>query len=149
GPPRMATSAVRSIQQRFIPMARTHYALLRDVLRTSASAEHRAVAAFVVGYAPNKPQVAQDLVFASSDPDQLVRNNAMRCLWAIATLANRKPELNIYFPADPFISLLNSIVSSDRNKALAVLYVLTEMRQPTILARLRDEARPVLLQMAR
>ena len=145
----MANSAVRSIQQRFIPIARTHYGWLRDVLRTSGSAEHRAVAAFVIGYAPNKAEAARDLVFACSDPDQLVRNNAMRCLWAIGTLANRKPELNVYIPANPFISLLKSIVSSDRNKALAVLYVLTERRQPAILDKIRNEARPVLLQMAR
>jgi hypothetical protein len=145
----MANSAVRAIQQRFIPIARTRYALLRKVLRTSSSAEDRAVAAFVIGYAANKAQVAQDLVFASSDPDQLVRNNAMRGLWAIAALANRKPELNIHISADGLIRLLNSIVSSDRNKALAVLYALTERREAAVLGKLRDEARSVLLQMAR
>ena len=145
----MVNAEVRAIQQRFIPIARSRLALLRDVLRNSATAEHRAVAAFVIGYAPDKAQLTQDLVYASSDPDQLVRNNAMRSLWAIASLANRKPELKISIPADPFISLLSSIVSSDRNKALAVMHALTEKRQPAILARLRDEARPVLLQMAR
>jgi len=144
----MANSAVRATQQRFIPLAGTHLSLLRDVVRNSASSEHRAAAAFIIGYAPVKAVVVEDLLYASSDANSLVRNNAMRSLWAIASLAGRKPELKIQIPADPFIGLLNSIVGSDRNKALAILSELTENRAPAVLAGLRERAQPALSQMA-
>jgi hypothetical protein len=119
------------------------------VVRNSATSEHRAAAAFVIGYAPNKAAVVEDLLYASSDASPLVRNNAVRSLWAIASLAGRKPELRIQIPADPFIDLLNSIVGSDRNKALAILSELTEKRPPAVLAGLRERAQPALAQMAR
>ena len=145
----MANSEVRAIQLRLIPLAWKHFGVLRRVLRDSAFGEHRAAAAWVLGYAPDKASVTSDLVYASGDPDALVRNNAMRSLWAIASLSTSKPELDIHIPGDPFIDLLNSIVSTDRNKALAVLSEITGNRPPNIMAELRGRALPVLAQMAR
>src|SRR5262249_39265265 len=145
----MANSEVRAIQLRFIPFARKHLEVLRRVLRDSAYDEHRAAAAWVLGYASDKAPVVNDLAHASGDPNELVRNNAMRSLWAIASLSTSKPELGIHIPCDPFIDLLNSIVSTDRNKAVAVLGVITLDRPPDIMDALRSRALPVLAQMAR
>jgi hypothetical protein len=145
----MANSEVRAIQLRFIPLARKHLEVLRRVLRDSTYDEHRAAAAWVLGYASDKAAVVTDLVHASGDPNELVRNNAMRSLWAIASLSTSKPELGIHIPCDPFIDLLNSIVSTDRNKAVAVLVGITLNRPPDVMDALRSRAVPVLAQMAR
>jgi HEAT repeat protein len=119
------------------------------VLRTAADPEQRQIAAELLGYAPNKRDVVPDLVEAVRDPDEGVRNNATRALWAIAVLGQRKPELGIRIDATPFITMLNSLVWSDRNKAAAVLSALTAGRATPVLARLRRQALPALVEMAR
>ncbi len=56
--------------------------------------EQRAMAATVIGYAPDKTKVVPDLEFAMQDPDESVRANAMRALrrsqsWPRATRPGR------------------------------------------------------------
>src|SRR5262245_35150552 len=60
--------AVRAIQDRFIVYAKRDLPELRRVLRTSSNAEERALAADVLGYAPDKRAVVSDLVYGLSDP---------------------------------------------------------------------------------
>jgi hypothetical protein len=137
----------RAIQERFIEYARD-LTQLRDVLRHSSDAEHRALAAQILGYAANKRDVIEDLVYGMNDPSEAVRNNAMRALAVIARGASgSRPTLRI--PFEPFIDLINSPVWTDRNKASFALMELTESRDPELLAKLRSRAIVSLVEMAR
>ncbi len=141
--------AVRAVQERFIVHAERHLEKLRDVLRDSTDAEQRAIAATVIGYVADKRAVLDDLQGAVRDSDGSVRNNAMRSLAIIAMLAQRQPELGIEISPTGFIGMLNSLVWTDRNKALMVLGSLTEGRDPGVLRQLREHSLPSLHSQAR
>jgi hypothetical protein len=139
----------QAAQKKFIALAALHPAILHDVLRNSADAHQRALAAQVLGYAADKRDVVADLLYGTTDPDDDVRNNCTRALWLIAKLAQRKPELGIQVPASAFINLLNSLVWTDRNKASYALLETTFNRDPAVLKELHDRALPSLVEMAR
>ena len=141
--------AQRSIQERYLAYAADHLELLRDVLRHSADEQHRALAAQVLGYAPDKRVVVPDLVVAMRDPGESVRNNAARALLVIAQLAQQSPERGIEVPLDPFVAMLDSLVWTDRNKSSWALAELTKSRDPAVLAKIRSSALPSLVEMAR
>ena len=141
--------ALRAVQERFIGFAARDVALLRNVLHTSSNADQRALAAEVMGYSEDHRAVVPDLEYAMSDRDYNVRNNAMRALAVIAGYANTHPSLGINIPAHPFIKMLNSLVWNDRDKAGFALRQLTENRDPAVLAELRKDALPALVEMAR
>jgi len=124
----MANPACRARQEEFVAEAGKHLEVIRDVLRNSMNEEHRAIAAYVIGYAPDKKAVVNDLLYALRDPDDTVRNNAMRSLAAIGVLARRKPSLDIRIPATWLIEMLNSIIWTDRSTAAVNLVNLTEDR---------------------
>jgi len=67
---------VRALQEAFVDLATTYPTELRNVLREGANEEQRAMAAYIIGYAPNKMRVVNDLQYALQDPDDTVRNNA-------------------------------------------------------------------------
>jgi hypothetical protein len=138
----------RAVQERFIEYARQHLELLRSVLRTSADASHRALAAEVLGYAPDKKRVLEDLVYGMNDPAEAVRNAAMRALMAFsrATAPDLPPP---QVPGLPFVALLSSPVWTDRNKAAGALMEITAAREPHLLAVLRRDALDALVEMAR
>lgn len=144
-----ADPAMRAAQERFIAFAATRADTLRAVLRTSADAGHRARAAQVIAYAPDRGAVTADLLHAVTDPDDDVRNNAVRALALLAGWANKNPDAGIVIPPDPFIGLLNSVSWSDRNKGLFALMFITDRRDPALLAELRARAMPSLVEMAR
>ena len=141
--------ALRSGEERFLEFAARDLPRLREVLRDSADADHRALAAEIVGYAPNKQEVVADLVEATRDASGDVRNNAMRALGVMARAASRSPALGLHIPAEPFVGRLNSIVWTDRNKASMVLSELTETREAGVLHALCNQAIPALQEMAR
>ncbi|MDQ2669009.1 MAG: hypothetical protein M3Y31_00115 [Gemmatimonadota bacterium] len=145
----MRYPAARRVQEGFVELADRYGAELRTVLREAADPEQRRLAAQVLAYATDKRSVVAPLVAAISDPDGEVRNNAMRGLALIAALAQRRPELGIDVPHEPFISMLRSPTWTDRNKAAFALVRLTESRDSTLLATLEREVLPDLLQMAR
>ncbi len=89
---------VRAIQERFITFAAQDLELLRAVLGQSEAAEHRALAAQIIGYAANKRNVVKDLVYGLSDPDSDVRDNSMRGLAVIASFAQNTPNQRINVP---------------------------------------------------
>lgn len=144
-----ANPAVRAIQKQFLADAAAHLGTLRQVLRNSSVAEQRQMAAWILGYAPDKQEVVNDLLDAVRDADEGVRNNATRVLMAIAALAQRQPERGIHIEATPFVAMLNSIVWTDRNKAALVLMSLTANRPAQVLDQLREQALPSLVEMAR
>src|SRR5208282_1767344 len=69
GHARSADPATRTVQDRFPLFATDHLSELRDVLRNSSDEEQRATAAYLIGYAPNKADVINDLQYALKDPD--------------------------------------------------------------------------------
>lgn len=136
-------------QLRFIEIARDNLPALRDVLRESASEEHRAIAAYLIGYAEKKKEVVNDLQVALRDPDDTVRNNAMRSLGAIAILAAKDPAQGIQVSPTWFIEALNSLIWQDKSTAAATLVTLTEGRPASVLEHLKERAVPTLTEMAR
>lgn len=145
----ISNARARSYQEKFLAQAKQHLERLRAVLRHSADAEHRAIAAYVIGYAPDKKAVIDDLLYALRDPDDTVRSNAMRSLMAIEVLSRRNPQLGIRIPATWLIEMLNSIIWTDRTTAAANLVNLTEDRDQETLDRIRERALDSLLDMAR
>jgi hypothetical protein len=137
-----------AIQHRYLAIAAANLRLLRDVLQHSADAEHRALAAELLGYAPNVGDVVPDLERAIRDPDDAVRNNAMRALAVIALYAEQSPSTGIRVAPTPFVEMLNSLVWTDRNKASFALLQLTARRDSALLALLRAQALPSLVDIA-
>jgi hypothetical protein len=145
----MADPSTRALQEQFPALARTYLADLRSVLRNSSDEEQRAAAAYIIGYAPKKSEIVNDLQFALRDADAGVRNNAARGLIALAVLARLNPASEVKVSPTWFIEMLNSLSWSDRNKAVGALSTLTETRDPQVLAQLRERALPALIDMAR
>ena len=145
----MANAAARADQIKFLPLAKTHEAILREVLRTSVDEVERAIAAYVIAYVPNKTTITDDLQYAMQDPDDGVRNNAMRSLLGLTILSEKEPRLGLKISPTWFVEQLNSIVWNDRNKAATALLTLTEKQNPQILAMLRERSLDALIDMAR
>ena len=144
----MADPDAREIQQEFAKYAKDHLAHLRDVLRNSDRPDHRAIAATMIGYAPDKTKVTTDLEYALQDPDESVRGSAMRSLGAIAVLAAREADLEIRISPTWFVEMLNSIALSDRFKAATALVNLTEQDGKPTLQQIYDRALGSVLEMA-
>jgi hypothetical protein len=121
-------------------------ALLRTVLASSSDAEHRAIAAQFLGYVNVSARQIADLTEAARDPDEGVRNNAVRALGVIASSSQQRASM---IRQKPFIALLKSDKWVDRNKAGWLLINLTESRDPKLLKQLRKEAMDSLVEMAR
>lgn len=143
-----ANPETREIQQQFIPIAKKYVGDLRHILRDSNDEEQRAIAAYVIAYAPDKVAIVNDLQFALKDADPGVRTNAARGLKALAVLAKLKPDSGVKIEPTWFIEMLNSLSWSDRNQALDMLQILIPEHSPWI-EQLRDRALPSLIEMAR
>jgi len=144
----MADPDAREIQFQFADFAAAHVPLLRDVLRDSDDAEQRAIAAVIIGYAPNKKDVLNDLVYVLQDPEEAVRANALRSLNAVAVLARLQPHLGIRVPPTWFVEMLNSIVLSDRTRATNALVTLTDQDAAAALDQIRDRSMDSVVEMA-
>jgi len=126
----MDNIACRVLQQRFVGFADLYPEVLRAVLRDSEDEEQRAVAAYVLGYAPRKADVVNDLQLALRDPDPDVRANALRALKPIALLALKDPDLGIRVETTWFVEMLNSTVLKDRLEGVRTLLLLTDQGIP-------------------
>ena len=120
--------------------------LIRRVLKSSAEAKQRQVAAHALGYARQSRAQISTLVRASRDEDDYVRNNAVR---ALAVLASSSERVSAWIPPKDFAQMLNSDTWSDRNKAGRLLVILTRGRNPRLLRVVRLEALDSLVEMAR
>lgn len=140
---------VRAVQERFIVLAAENAPVLRRVLRESGDAGQRALAAQIIAYTKDKRKITDDLLYAVTDANEDVRNNATRALILIVDYANSNPQLKINIPADRFIKMLDSVDWTDRNKSLGVLDSLTKKRDPALLARLKKNSLASLTEMAR
>ena len=149
GQSRMADPAARKFQEQFAVFAAAHLADLRNVLRTASDPEQRAMAVAILGYAPHKAEIVNDLQDALQDPDPAVRANAVRALNSIAVLASRDPALKIRIEPTWLVEMLNSIVLSDRMEAVKALLTLTDHGGRDAIGQIRDRALPALAEMAR
>jgi hypothetical protein len=145
----MADPDVRAIQERFVDLVARNLAQVRTVLRTSADDEQRAMAAYLIGYAPRKKDIVDDLQYALKDSDDAVRGNAIRALAAVAVYATLHPDAEVKVSPTWFIEMLNSLSWTDRNNAAVALVNLTESRDASVLAQLKQRALPALNDMAR
>jgi hypothetical protein len=145
----MEFAPARAVQVRYQQYAAGNIPLLRNVLHTSGDAQHRALAAQIIAYAPNKSAVVPDLVRAMRDPSETVRNNATRALSMMAMWAQRHPESNIKVPYEPFVDMLNSPIWTDRNKSAFALMSLSESKDPALMRALRIRAFASLSDMVR
>jgi hypothetical protein len=147
--PLISDTEARGFEQKFSAFASEHIAELREVLRNGPEPEERAIAAAVIGYAPMKREVIDDLQYSMQDPDESVRSNAIRSLHAIAVYAARDRSLGIRIAPTWPIELLNSIVLSDRLQATDLLVTLTDAENRAALDQMRVRALPALVEMAR
>ena len=145
----MQDATVREIQKNFIGLADKYGNALHDVIRNSSDEEARAIAAYVIGYTPKKPAIVDDLFYSVRDPDDTVRSNAIRALGALAVKAKLVPDSGIKIQPTWFVEMLNSVVWTDRNYAATALTTLTESRDPSTLALIRERAFSSILEMAR
>jgi len=146
----MENIACRRAQQRLLGLAELHEATLRRVLKESADPEQRTVAAYVIGYAPDKRKVIADLQAAVQDPSEEVRANAARGLRAIAVLARKDPEQKLRVTGTWFVEMLHSTVLSDRLLGANVLEELSESRDDeNLLINIRERGMVPLQEMAR
>jgi len=139
----------RALQPRFLAFAAEHLDWLRNALRHAPDPEQRAIAAAVIGYAPDKKSVIDDLQYAIQDSDTAVRANAMRALAAIAVYASKHPGQGIRVSATWLVEMLNSIVLGDRLEAARALVILTDAPNPAVLNLVRERGLTALAEMAR
>ena len=138
--------ALRAKQLSVRAYAIQHEKLIRAILRSSRETQQRVVAAYLLGYSRRSRQQIADLVRASNDSDETVRNNAIR---ALSVLADSSATVAALIPADGFVKQLSSGSWTDRNKAGWVLSSLTKNRHPKLLAQIRSQALTSLIEMAR
>ena len=141
-----ADPELRAKELQIREFALANEALLRTVLSSSSNAEHRAIAAEFLGYANVSARQIADLTEAARDPDEGVRNNAVRALGVIASSSQQRARM---ISPKPFIALLKSDKWVDRNKGGWLLVSLTGSRDPKLLKQLRKEAMDALVEMAR
>jgi hypothetical protein len=145
----MADPDVHALQTRFGEYAAANLDVLRAVLRSDPDPGRRAIAATVIGYAPRKADIVNDLELAIQDPDESVRANALRALNAIAVLASKQPALGIRVSPTWAIQLLHSVVLSDRVESVKLLLTLTDHGAPAVLDQIRENALSDVIEMAR
>jgi hypothetical protein len=149
GHSRLADPSARAVQDMFPELARTHLDELRNVLRNSADEDQRAMAAYIIAYAPKKADILDDVQFALRDADPGVRANATEAMIALMVLARNDPSQHLKIESTWFIEMLNSLSWSDRNRAVRALQTLTDSGDPEVLQQLRERALPALIEMAR
>lgn len=145
----MADPDTRAVQEKFVDLADKNLATLRKVVRESSDDEQRAIAAYVIGYAPRKAAIVDDLQYALKDSDDTVRGNAVRAMAAVAVYAKLNPDAGVRIEPTWFIEMLNSLSWTDRNNAAVALVNLTESRDPSTLEQIRTRSIAALTDMAK
>ncbi|PZR25982.1 MAG: hypothetical protein DI535_16250 [Citrobacter freundii] len=129
--------------------AASHLSILKQVLRGAADPAQRQAASWIIAFTTDKKTVVEDLLYATDDADETVRNNATRALAVLARYTDLHPSSGIVIPAAPFIRKLNSFIWTDRNKGLMVLEALTRKRDDKVLQLIRTDGLLPIIQMAR
>jgi len=135
----------RAMQLKLREYARAHVGVLLSVLESCPVDQERAAAAEALGYADESRRQIAGLVRSSLDPDDEVRNNAIR---ALGVLVEFDPKTLKQIPLRPYVALIYSIDWYDRNKTAALLDSFTKSRDPEVLRTLRSEALVPLREIA-
>ena len=141
----MKNPEARGDQLKIRDWVRANTATTYRVLETSRFADERADAAEALGYAERSPEQIAALVRASFDADGGVRDNAIR---ALEVLCNLGADVTRRIPAARFVPMLHSLVWTDRNKASALLLMVSKSRDTAVLDTLRAGAVGPLREMA-
>jgi hypothetical protein len=132
--------ALASFRADFTARVPAHEAELATILRDDKRFVYRARAAFLLAHLASGDRVVQLELPAIHDPEELVRNNALRVL---AKVAMNHPEIAI--PVAPIVEALHYPETTDRNKAA---YVLTGLvKHPDTHDAIRTRAGDVLVDM--
>ena len=149
----MADPDCRSLQKGFLAAVEADLPNVEKVVRESADSEQRAAAAYLLQYAPRGPRTTEGMTdgiqWALQDDDDTVRESAMNSLRAVLVGAQLHPEQGVRFEATWLVSLMNSVVWSDRFNASQALVTLTDKANPDALEMLRARALPSIVEMAR
>lgn len=140
---------LKPFQDSLIAYSAAQLPLLKKVISESRFAEHRRAASWIIAFAKNKRDITSDLLLASDDADEAVRNNATRALGVLGRYANQHPAEGITIREDRFISRLRSNVWTDRNKSAMLLEALTAGRDTGILDNIKENCLPQLAEMAK
>ena len=135
----------RALELMLRDYARAHTATLYRVLENCPDDESRAAAAEALGYADESKRQIAGLVRASLDPNDDVRNNAIR---ALGVLVEFDPKALRLVPLKPYIALIHSIDWFDRNKTVFLLESFTNSRDPRVLRALRSQSLAPLCEIA-
>lgn len=148
----LADAEGREQQQEMIPLVAAHLASIDQVVRTSNDPDQRAIAAYILQYAPRTPResklMTDALQYALQDPDQEVRAKALTSLKAVLVGAKLHREQHIHVEPTWFVELMNSLDWRDRREASLALVTLTEKRDPDTLGLLRERALNSVVDMA-
>lgn len=144
----MSNIACRVLQERFVGLAQLHETDLRKVLNSAIDPAQRAIAAYVIGYVPDKSTVVNDLQQALRDSDVTVRANAARALKAISALPARDDH-RLALHATWFVEMLNSLWLSDRIEGSQALLTSFDRISDSAVAQIRERSLPSLFEMAR
>jgi hypothetical protein len=136
---------LRAVQIRLREVALMNDREIFSVLETSGDIRSRQAAAHFLGYVQRSKRQAEALARASQDSDEEVRNNATR---ALAVLLGAFPETGVGLDFEYFFDLLNSTSWTDRNKASALVEVVSRARDPQVASRIRARAMDALIDMA-
>ncbi len=139
----------RALQLQLLPFAAAHASLLTDVIHHAADASHRAMAADIIAMSNDRKKIAAELLYATGDPDERVRNNAIRALGVLAAFIHTRPHETISIPVEPFTSMINSLVWTDKNKASLVLMYISKTRKPSVIKAIQSKALHSLAEMAK
>lgn len=142
------SALVLAEQRKFISYANEQLPIIIRVLTAAGDPEQRAAAAQILAYSANRKKAITYLLYAVTDENEEVRNNASRAISILAGYIRRHPDEKLYISPDPFINMLNSIVWTDRNKAASVLMELTALRDRKMLNLIKEKALPSVMEMA-
>ncbi len=149
----MADPDCRSLQQGFIEAVAADLPNVAKVVRDAVDPEQRAAAVYLLQYAPRRPRtisvMTDGIQWALQDDDDTVRESAMNSLRAVLVGAKMHPDQGIRFEPTWLVSLMNSVVWSDRFHASQALVTLTDTASQDALDMLRARALPSVVEMAR
>ena len=149
----MADPECRRLQETFVALAGNNLPLIDQVLRQSSDSDQRSMAAYLLPYGPRGPRTTKVIVdglqYALQDPDDSVRQTAIRSLQAVSVGGKIHSDQQIHIEPTWFVELMNSVVWSDRRGASLALVNLTDDRDSETLSLLRARALASVIEMAR
>lgn len=129
-------------------LAQKYLKNLAEAVRSSADEDQRAIAAQALAFVPG-PEASEALQYALRDPEEAVRQNALRSLMELAAYAAAHPESEVRISATWPVEMLHSLAWGDRKGAAELLVRLSENRDPRVLDLIRERAAADLAEMAR